>query len=97
MSPLEKNRTLQTFMKVIDMKCLYPTMSTHDSWLWDHRFYHYIFRSLTPLYHKELVLGMSKIISCKKGCEICLVGKQPKNYFKSHVAHKSFGMLDVIH
>lgn len=43
------------------------------------------------------MLGKSRIISPKKDCEFYLVGKQPKNYFKSQVAHILVGVLDIVH
>lgn len=40
---------------------------------------------------------MPKITSRNNNCEICLVGKNPRNSFKPHVTYRSVCMLDVVH
>lgn len=40
---------------------------------------------------------MPRITSHEKDCEICLVGKYPRNSFKSHVGYKFVCVLHVVH
>lgn len=75
-------------MREVDMKCLYATILTQDSWLSHLRFDHLYFRSLVQLANKKLVLGISKIISHMKAYEICVV-ESSLGILLSHMQHRN--------
>jgi len=83
-----KQALLQTDMKAVEMKCLSATVNKEDSWLWPYRFDHLNFRSLNHLVYKEIILGVPNLDTPYKVCDTCLIGKQPRDAFKSNTAHR---------
>jgi len=67
------------------------------SWLWHLRFSHLNFRSLTQLVSQGMVTGLPKFSMPEKLCEGCLVGKRPRNAFKSYLPMRSSCILEVVH
>jgi hypothetical protein len=92
-TPLAKNKTFQTDMKVVDLNCLSTILKKEDSWLWHYRFGHLNFRSLNQLVDKEMIIGVPKLEIPNKVYDTCLIGKQPRTAFNSSTAHRSKDFL----
>lgn len=68
-----------------------------ESWLWHCRYGHLNFKSLNLLRSKDMVKGIPVIKTPGKVCENCLVSKQPRNSFSSHVPLRAKNLLGVVH
>ena len=78
-SPLSRNRTFQTSIKLAQVECL--STRTDKGWLWHLKFDHLNFRSLSQLHNDEMVIGLPRITSLDKSCESCMLGKQARLNF----------------
>jgi len=96
-TPLVKNRTFQTNMKVVDLNCLSAIVKDEDSWLWHYRFGHLNYRGLNQLVDKYMILGVPKIEMPSIVCNTCLLGKQPRNASSSSTASRSKELLNVVY
>jgi len=96
-TPLAKNMTFQTNMKVVELNCLSAIMKDEDSWLWNYRFGYLNFRGLNQLVDKEMILGVPKIEIPSTVCDTCLIGKQPRNAFSSSTSHRSKELLSAVY
>jgi len=96
-SPVSKNRTFKTLISSTEVQCLQTMVENKQSWLWHLRFGHLNFRSLNQLVSQGMVIGLPKFSMLKKLCEGCLVGKYPRNAFKSYLPMRSFCILEVVH
>jgi len=96
-SPFSKNRTCETLISSKEVQCLQTMVEYKQSWLWHLRFGHLNFRSLNQLVSRGMVTGLPKFSMPEKLCEGCLVGKQPRNAFKSYLPMRSSCILEVVH
>jgi len=96
-TPLAKNRTFQTDMKVAKLNCLSSIVNNEDSWLWHYRFDHLNYRSLNHLVDKEMILVVPKLDIPDKFYDTCLIGKQPRTAFSSTTTHISKEVLNVVY
>ena len=96
-TPLAKNRTFQTNMKVVELNCLSVMVKDEDGWLWHYRFGHLNFRGLNQLVNKDLILGVPKFEISNTVCDTCLLGKQPRSAFSSSAASRSKELLNVVY
>jgi len=96
-TPLAKNRTFQTNMKVVELNCLSAMVKDEDNWLWNYRFGHLNFRGLNQLVDKDMIMGVPKIEISSKVCDTCLLGKHPRNAFSSSTSSRSKELLNVVY
>jgi len=96
-TPLANNRTFQTNMKVVELKCLSAMVKDEDICLWHYRFGHLNFRGLNQLVDKDMILGVPKIKIPNTVCDTCLLGKQPRNASSSSTASRSKELLNVVY
>lgn len=95
-APLSSNRTFQVDIKAAEIQCL-AAVNSSDSWLWHARFGHLNFRSLNQLGVKQMVKGLPEVEVPEKVCGGCLISKQSRNSFKSHLPMRSTNVLEVVH
>ena len=96
-TPLAKNKTFKTNMKVVELNCLSTIVKNEDSWLWHYRFGHLNFRGLNQLVDKEMILGVPKMEIPSTIGDTCLIGKQPRNAFSYSTSHRSKLVLNVVY
>jgi len=97
-SPLSKNRTFKTLISSTEVQCIQRrVVENKQSWLWHLRFGHLNIKSVNQLVSQGMVNGLPKFSMPEKLCEGCLVGKQPRNAFKSYLPVRSSCKLDVVH
>ena len=96
-SSFSRNRTFQANIKAAEVQCLMVTKINQLSWLWHLRFGHLNFKSLNMLVTNNMVIGLPKLNVPKKGCDVCLIGKQPRNSFNSHLPIRAYSVLGVVH
>ena len=96
-SPLSRNRTFQANIKAAEVQCLMATKINQLSWLWHLRFGHLNFKSLNMLVTNNMVIGLPKLNVPEKVCDVCLIGKQPRNSFNSHLPMRASSVLGVVH
>jgi len=73
------------------------TTMDKTAWLWHMRFGHLNFQSLRKLVVEEMVTGLPVIVVPDNVCEGCLVGKQSKTPFKSHMHMRAKDVLHVVY
>lgn len=96
-APLSKNRTFQANIKAAKVQCLTATDSNDECWLWHSRLGHLNFKDMRQLAVRNMVEGLPKINVPDKVCERCIISKQPRNSFKSHLPMRATGLLGVVH
>ncbi|GAU42392.1 hypothetical protein TSUD_296900 [Trifolium subterraneum] len=92
-----QNRTFKTQVKTIEVECLATSTEDKDSDLWNRRYGHLNFKSLSMLNSKNMVLGLPSVIAPVDTCTTCLLGKHPRSSFKSNFPMRSSEVLNVVH
>lgn len=65
--------------------------------LWHKKFDHLNFHNLLMRVANGMVIVMPEIFFLVKTCEECLLGKQPRNVFKSHMHMREKEVLHVVY
>jgi hypothetical protein len=71
-STLSKNRTYKCNISSDKMMCMTTTVSEDAEEVWNKRYGHLNFRSLSDLNSKNLVHGLRKISVKNSICEVCV-------------------------
>lgn len=66
---------------------------SQERWMWNLRFGHLSFRYFNQLVSQCMVLGLPSFTILDKICDVCLVGKQPRNTFKANSPMRWSNML----
>ena len=65
--------------------------------LWHERFFHLIYRYLSDLNEKEMVIGLPKIKFSKGVCQGCILGKHPEHKFEKASHERTSAPRELIH
>ena len=96
-SPLSKNMKFKTMINLTEVQCLKIVVDHKNNWLWNLRFGHVKFQSLSQLITQDMVTGIQSLEMPDNICEGCLVGKESKKPFVSTMPMRSFVILEVVH
>lgn len=97
-SKISKNRTFHISLEAVESsECMASVKSSEESWLWHLRYGHLNFKSLQQLSMKEMVYGLPEIVLPEKVCETCMVRKQMRKSFKTHLSMSVKDCLGAVH
>ncbi|WVZ17444.1 hypothetical protein V8G54_010426 [Vigna mungo] len=91
-----KNRTFQITLDTVETQCM-KVVKDDETWRWHLRYGHLNFHDLQRLRKKEMVSGLPEIVMSEGSCETCIIAKQTKRPFKTHLQIRSKELLQVVH
>ncbi|WVZ01111.1 hypothetical protein V8G54_027180 [Vigna mungo] len=91
-----KNRTFQITLDMVEMQCM-KAVTEDENWRWHLRYGHLNFYDVQRLSKKSMVSGLLDIVVPDKSCEVCIIAKQTRRPFKTHLVMRSKERLEVVH